>query len=260
MIADGVHSLSDLITDIIVIIFVGVSVKEIDSDHPYGHGKFETFATLLISISLFIVGLGIFWSGINKIIQTFNGVQISEPSIIAFYIAILSIISKELLFWYTKTVGDKTNSPAVIANAWHHRSDAFSSIGSALGISGAIFLGKQWRILDPLAGMVVSIFILNFSWKTGLACSQELLESSLPLATEKTIAAIIMNTQGAISFHNLKSRKIGGTIAIDTHVLVNKDLTVETSHLIASQIENNLKNKFGPASIINIHIEPYYSK
>ena len=158
MLADGVHSLSDLVTDIIVLAFVKVSGKEKDSDHNYGHGKYETFATMLISFALVIVGIGIFWSGFQNVSKALNGEVLEQPGLIALIAAIVSILSKEALYWYTVKIGNKINSSAVIANAWHHRSDAFSSIGTAVGISGAIFLGEKWRILDPIAGIIVSFF------------------------------------------------------------------------------------------------------
>ncbi|MFO7622514.1 MAG: cation diffusion facilitator family transporter [Bacteroidales bacterium] len=258
MIADGVHSLSDLLTDIIVIIFVGVSGKERDSDHRYGHGKYETFATMLVSFILFLVGTGIFWSGARKVIDSINGVSIEQPGLIALYAALVSIVSKEALFWYTKIAGRDINSQALVANAWHHRSDAFTSMGTALGISGAIFLGEKWRILDPIAGIIVSLFILKIAWKIANPSVKELLESSLPAETENDISDIITNTPGVECFHNLRTRKIGEAIAIDVHVKVNKDLSVESSHHIASEIENSLREKFGSHSHIGIHIEPFY--
>lgn len=258
MIADGVHSLSDLLTDIIVIIFVGVSGKERDSDHRYGHGKYETFATMLVSFILFLVGTGIFWSGSRKVIDSINGVSIEQPGLIALYAALVSIVSKEALFWYTKIAGRDINSQALVANAWHHRSDAFTSMGTALGISGAIFLGEKWRILDPVAGIIVSLFILKIAWKIANPSVKELLESSLPAETENDISDIITNTPGVECFHNLRTRKIGEAIAIDVHVKVDKELSVESSHHIASEIENSLREKFGSHSHIGIHIEPFY--
>ncbi|MBW6499906.1 MAG: cation diffusion facilitator family transporter [Bacteroidales bacterium] len=258
MIADGVHSLSDLLTDIIVIGFVGVSEKERDSDHRYGHGKYETFATMMVSFILFLVGTGIFWSGARKVIDSINGVSIEQPGLIALYAALVSIVSKEALFWYTKIAGRNINSQTLVANAWHHRSDAFTSLGTALGISGAIFLGEKWRILDPIAGIIVSLFILKIAWKIANPSVRELLESSLPAETENDISGIISNTPGVECFHNLRTRKIGEAIAIDVHVKVDKELSVESSHHIASEIENSLREKFGSQSHIGIHIEPFY--
>jgi cation diffusion facilitator family transporter len=258
MIADGVHSLSDLLTDIIVIIFVKISGKEKDEDHQYGHGKFETFATMLISFVLMIVGIGIFWSGAKNVLDVINGGVIEQPGYIALYAALISIVVKEGLYWYTKIVGDKVNSQALIANAWHHRSDAFSSIGTALGVSGAILLGEQWRVLDPIAGIIVSFFIFKVAWNIANPSIKELLESALPEEIENKISKIIENTEGVKAFHHLKTRKIGAIYAIEVHVKVDKDLSVESSHEIANKIEKTLRLKLGNQAHIGIHIEPYY--
>lgn len=260
MIADGIHSLSDFITDLFVIIFIGISGKEKDEDHRYGHGKYETFATLLISLALILVGIGIFWSGLSKIIQVVNGGVLEQPTYLALFAAIISIIFKEALFWYTKIVGDKINSNAVIANAWHHRSDAFSSIGTALGISGAIFLGETWRILDPIAGVIVSFFILKVAFELGMPSIHELLEKSLPQETEKSIIETIEAHPDVIFQHNLKTRKIGNIFAIDVHIKLDKDISFVKSHDVATEIEVSLREKFGEKTVTNIHTEPYVKK
>jgi len=260
MVADGMHSLSDFATDIIVLVFVKFSSKDLDDDHKYGHGKFETFATMIIAFALLAVGIGIFWSGLNKVITALKGEIIEQPGIIALYAALISIVSKEALYWYTVKTGKKVNSQAVIANAWHHRSDAFSSIGTALGISGAIFLGEKWRILDPIAGIIVSFFIIKVAWDIAKPSIKELLESALSEETENEISDLIMHVEGVKNFHKLKTRKIGNTYAIEAHVRVDKDLSVEASHNIASEIEKLLRERFGIQTHIGIHIEPYYPK
>lgn len=260
MVADGVHSLSDLVTDIIVIVFVGVSDKEKDSTHHYGHGKYETFATMLISFALLIVAIGIGWNGVTAIISSLKGNIISKPGMIAFYAALVSIVSKEALYWYTIAVGKKIESQAVIANGWHHRSDAFSSVGTALGIGGAIFLGEQWRILDPLAGLVVSFFIAKVALDLGTPSVKELLEAALPKETREEIIALIENVEGVKKQHNLRTRKVGNIMAIEVHVKVNKDLSVEASHNIATNVENVLRLRFGNQTHVGVHIEPYYEK
>lgn len=258
MLADGVHSLSDLVTDVIVLIFIKISGKEQDECHQYGHGKYETFATMLISFALMMVGAGILWTGAKEVINSFRGLVIEEPSLIALYAALISIVTKEGLFWYTKIVGEKVNSQAMHANAWHHRSDAFSSIGTLIGISGAIFLGEKWRVLDPIAGVIVSFFILKVAYDIAIPSIKELLENSLPQEIEKEIKEVIEGTAGVKGFHKLKTRKIGTIYAIEVHVQVNKDLTVESSHHIATQVENALRDKYGNHSHIGIHIEPFY--
>lgn len=256
MVADGLHSLSDLTTDLVLILFMRISVKDRDRNHQYGHGKFETFAVMLIGFILFIAGGGIFFNGINKLIDSARGVLIHQPSIITLYIALISIIAKEFLFQFTNKKGKYLGSKALIANAWHHRSDAFSSVGVALGISGAIFLGEEWRILDPLASILVSFFIINTAYKISKESMGELLETSLPRETENTLIAIIERTEGVIGYHSLKTRKIGIVIAVDVHIEVRKDLTVQLSHDIASKIEASIREQFGRDSHIGIHIEP----
>lgn len=257
MIADGVHSLSDFITDVIVIAFIRISGKERDSSHHYGHGKFETFAAMLISIALMMVGIGILISGAGKIIGSLKGEPIDKPGYIALYAALISILSKEGLYWYTKIEGKRLNSQAMIANAWHHRSDAFSSIGTALGISGAILLGEGWRILDPIAGIIVSLFILKIAWDIAKPSINELLDSSLPESIQKELIDIVTKTDGVQQFHNLRTRRIGEAISVEVHIKVDKKLTVEASHQIATEIEIAIRLKFGERTHAIVHVEPF---
>lgn len=257
MIADGVHSLSDFVTDIIVIIFIRIAGKERDEDHLYGHGKYETFATLLISLALLVVGFGIFISGAMKIISTFNGETLESPTLLALIAALISIVSKELLFQYTRKIGNKIDSQAVIANAWHHRSDAFSSIGTSLGIAGAIFLGEKWRILDPIAGVVVSFFIIKVAIELGIPSVHELLEKALPKEINAEISTIILNNSEIKAFHNLKTRKIGSIYAVDVHIKLDNEVSFVHSHDIATDVEINLRKRFGENTITNIHTEPF---
>ena len=260
MIADGIHSLSDFITDFIVIIFIKISAKHEDNDHPYGHGKFETFATMLISFALFIVAIGIFYSGSVKIYEVLNGRVIERPTYLALIMAAVSIVVKEILYWYTIIVGRKIESPAVIANGWHHRSDAFSSIGTLIGISGAMFLGERWRILDPITSVIVGIFIIGVAYKLARPSIQELLEMSLPEEIEHSIEQKIQATPGVITFHHLRTRKNGNTFIIDMHIKVDPHSSIVEAHDIATHVENNLKTAFGKRTQINVHIEPYLPK
>lgn len=257
MIADGVHSLSDFVTDIIVIVFIRISVKERDEDHLYGHGKYETFATLLISLALLVVGFGILISGAMKIINTFKGEILESPTMLALIAALISIVSKELLYRYTRKIGDRIDSQAVIANAWHHRSDAFSSIGTSLGIAGAIFLGEKWRILDPIAGVVVSFFIIKVAIELGIPSVHELLEKALPVEINAEISTIILKNSEIKAFHNLKTRKIGSIYAVDVHIKLDNDVSFVHSHDIATDVEINLRKRFGENTITNIHTEPF---
>jgi cation diffusion facilitator family transporter len=258
MLADGFHSLSDIITDLVVLTFLRISGKESDDGHHYGHGKYETFATMIISFSLMVVGVAIFWESLEKVVAAFSGQILDKPGSIALWAGFISILVKEWLFRWTKNTGKRLDSPAMIANAWHHRSDAFSSIGTVLGIGGAIFLGENWRVLDPIAGMVVSVFIGKVAWELGMPSIRELLEASLPSHLIEEISALISSQQGVKSFHRLKTRKIGSVLAIEVHVKVDKNLTVEASHEIATVIESALRRRYGNQTHVGVHIEPFY--
>lgn len=256
MVADAVHSISDFTTDVVVIAFVGVTAKDCDDNHHYGHGKYETFATLLISAALLAVGIGLLLNGVQNSIKVINGESLEKPGIIALIAAIVSVIIKEALYWYTVIVGKKINSKAVIANAWHHRSDAFSSIGTTLGIGGAIFLGEKWRILDPLAGALVSIFIIKVAIDLGLPSIKELLESSIPKKEEEDIIRIITNTDGVKKYHHLRTRKVGNAYAIDVHIKLDRNISFVKSHDIATDLEKQLKAIYGNNTLLSIHTEP----
>ncbi len=257
MIADAVHSFSDSGTDIVVLGFVRVSERESDQNHKYGHGKFETFATLLISFALLFIGIGICWSGIQNIIKSLSGQLLVKPSNMVLAAAFISIIIKEWLYQYTLKVGKSINNQAVIANAWHHRSDALSSIGTFLGVGGAIFLGEKWRILDPMAGMIVSFLIIHIAIKIGLPSAKELMEAALPDEIENEILLIVNKTPGVKGSHRLKTRKIGNIYAIDIHIKMDGELSLTESHDIATAVEQKLYKKFGNKTHINIHMEPY---
>ncbi|MFA6769877.1 MAG: cation diffusion facilitator family transporter [Bacteroidales bacterium] len=257
MVADAVHSISDFATDIVVIAFVDISGKESDHNHRYGHGKFETFAALLISIVLVGVAAGIFVNGVKNILYAIKGNILEQPGMIAFWAAIVSIIFKEILYHYTIRVGREIKNDAIIANGWHHRTDAFSSMGTALGIAGAIFLGENWRILDPIAGLIVSIFIFKVAISIILPSVKELLESALPQEVVEEIGKIITSHKDVKIYHHLKTRKIGSIYAIDVHIKLDKNITFIRSHDIATEIEIELRNRFGKNTQINIHTEPF---
>ncbi len=256
MIADAVHSLSDFFTDIVILIFVKISNKPADKNHGYGHGKFETLATFIIGVVLLAVGIMIFWSGASKIFMSIKGIELEQPGMLAFWAAIVSIIVKEAIARYTIINGRRLNSKAVEANAWHHRSDALSSVGAAAGIAGAIFLGPKWRILDPLAAVVVSIFILIMAVKFLISCISEFMEHSLSEDIENEIINTVMSFEFVKNVHNLRTRKIGNGIAMDMHVVMDGDLSLEKSHQYTKDIENLLRSRFGDKSFIYLHVEP----
>lgn len=260
MIADAVHSLSDFITDIVVIVFVRFSNKPKDKLYDYGYGKYETLATAIIGIALMFVGFGILWGGAKSIYQYYTTGILAKPDIMPFIIAILSIVLKEWLYRYTAAVGKKVNSQAVVANAWHHRSDALSSIGTSIGIGGAIFLGDGWQILDPVAAVVVSFFIIKVAIQLIIPSINDLLEKSLPDDVEQKIEQTVLSFPGVSEPHHLRTRRIGAYYAIDVHLRMDGNISLNEAHATATAIEHKLQEQFGERTCINIHVEPTKSK
>ena len=256
MVADAVHSLSDFVTDIVVIVFVKISGKPQDESHDYGHGKYETLATAIIGIVLFAVGVGILVNSVTGIVDAFNGKVLEAPSMLALIAAAVSIVLKEVLYQYTVFKGKHLNSKAVVANAWHHRSDAFSSIGTLIGIAGAIFLGEKWRVLDPIAAFIVSVFIIKVAVDLIKPCIDELLEKSLSKEVEERILSIVTIFPEVDSPHHLRTRRIGNNIAIEIHIRMDGAMSLTDAHDITKKIESAIKNEFGPDTHIGIHMEP----
>lgn len=256
MIADAVHSLSDFITDIVVIVLVRLSSKPADKDHDYGHGKYETIATSIIGMALVVVAIMLGWNGVEKILAVINGERIESPEMIALVAAVASILLKEWVFRITKKVALEVDSKALEANAWHHRSDAFSSIGTAVGIGGAVLLGNGWTVLDPIAAVVVSVLILITAFRLLRQASGELLEESLPKETEDKIEEIVYQDKLVSDIHNLHTRRIGSIIAIEMHLRLPGDISLEESHNHATAIEKALRSEFGTGTHIMLHIEP----
>lgn len=256
MIADAVHSASDFATDIVVLAFVRISSKPRDDNHKWGHGKYETLASLIIGVALFAVGVEIFIESAEKIKAVANGEVLPRPGAIALIAAAASIIAKELLYQYSIRIGRKLESPSVVANAWHHRSDALSSIGALLGIGAAYLLGEKWRIADPIAAIVVAALIIKVAIDLCRASLTELLEKSLPHETEEEILSIISSTPKVYNPHNLRTRRIGANIAIEVHIRVDGAMSVQDSHEISRDIERALRARFGEQTAVAIHIEP----
>ena len=254
MTADAVHSFSDLATDVVVIAFARISSKPQDESHDYGHGKYETLATLLISLALAVVGSGILVSGIRSIRVVIEGGTLPRPGAIALVAAVVSIVGKEILYRYTVRVGRRIDSPSVVANAWHHRSDALSSLGTLVGIGCAYFLGERWRIADPIAALVVALFIFKIAFDLIRSGLDELMERSLPAETEAEILRIITADPAIREPHNLRTRRIGASIAIEVHVRVDGEMTVRHSHELTVDIERRLRERFGACTIIAVPV------
>ena len=260
MIADAVHSLSDFLTDIVVIGFVRLSCKPADDDHDYGHGKYETVATSIIGMALLAVAVMLGWNGVEKIVRSIQGEIPESPEVIALAAAIASILLKEWIFRVTRKVAHEVGSQALEANAWHHRSDAFSSIGTAIGIGGAVVLGNGWAILDPIAAVIVSGMIALTALRLLRQASGELLEESLPKETVDRIMEIVYEDKLVRDIHNLHTRRIGNRIAIEMHMRLPGTITIEEAHRHASEIERNIRAEFGQETHIMLHIEPIKHK
>lgn len=256
MTADAVHSLSDLLTDAVVLVFVRISAKPEDRSHDYGHGKYETLATTIIGIALAAVAIGIGAKAIAALLFWWRGGTLEAPGMLALWAAVVSILLKELVYQYTVRRGRSLNSPAVEANAWHHRSDALSSVGTLVGIGGAILLGNRWTMLDPLASLVVAFFILRVAWKLMHQGLNELLEASLPEEVEKEILDIVSSFPDVHDPHHLRTRRIGSRYAIELHIRMDGALPLATAHARTCEIEEKLKEHFGTDAHITLHVEP----
>lgn len=256
MVADAVHSVSDFVTDLVVIAFVGISARPQDRSHDFGHGKFETIATMFIGLALAAAAIGIVVSGAGKLALWIQGEDLPSPGKIALWGALVSIAIKEALYQYTARAGKRLNSSAVTANAWHHRSDALSSIGAAIGIAGAILLGKRWTVLDPLASIVVGAMLVKVAWDLLGPSLGELTERSLPEDTEKEIIDLVESVGGVSEPHNLRTRRIGAHIAAEVHIRLDGNMPLSEAHEKASTIERLFSDRFGPDSHIIIHMEP----
>ena len=256
MLADATHSLSDFLTDMLVLVFVNISAKPQDKSHDYGHGKFETLATFFIGLALVAAATGIIVSGAVKFADWLGGAQIAAPGKLALWAALISIVVKEFLYQYTSRKGKSLDSQAVVANAWHHRSDALSSVGAAIGIGGAILLGDRWTVLDPLASIVVGAMLMKVAWDVLKNSVNELTESSLPEETEREIEEIITSFPDVTDPHNLRTRRIGNRIAVEAHIRMDGDLPLKEVHARASDIERKLRERFGADTHVTLHTEP----
>ncbi len=258
MVADAVHSLSDFATDIVVILFVHISGKPQDENHDYGHGKYETLATTIIGIALGAIGAGILYNGAVDILHWAQGEELPSPGVIALWAALASILLKEATYQYTFRAAKRLSSPAMEANAWHHRSDALSSIGTAIGIGGAILLGNRWNVLDPIAGVVVSLFILKVAYSLVSSAMGQFLERSLPKDLEDEIISIASSYSDVTDAHDLRTRYIGSTVSIELHIRMDGNISLTQAHDRATSIENDLRGRFGANTYVSIHVEPIF--
>ena len=256
MVADAVHSLSDAVTDAVVLLFVHISEKPQDKTHDYGHGKYETLAGVVVGFVLFAVGLGIVYGGLAKVLVWARGEQLAVPGRLAFWAALVSIALKESIFRYTLRQSVVLKSQALEANAWHHRSDALSSVGTALGIGGAIFFGEKWAVLDPLASIVGGRFIVRVSVNLLRGGIGDLTEQSLPDAVEQEILQLAGSVEGVEEPHDLRTRRIGNHYAIELHILMDGNVPLLVAHDKATAIEDLLRKQYGEETHVVVHVEP----
>ena len=256
MVADAVHSLSDFLTDIIVLVFVRISNKPTDKSHDYGHGKFETLAMTIIGLALLGVAIGIVYGGLMKIVGWFHGEQLPAPGMLALWAALLSVVAKEAVYRYSMVKARQLNSQAVEANAWHHRSDAFSSAGTAIGIGAAIFLGQRWTVFDPVASVIVGIFIVKVAFDLLRRGIGDLMEQSLPEVVEDEMQRLASQVPGVVDPHSLRTRRIGNHYAIELHIRVNGDISLREAHDKATCVEKLLKKHYGEETHVVVHVEP----
>lgn len=256
MVADAVHSLSDFVTDVIVLVFVRISTKPKDKSHDYGHGKYETLAMTIIGMALLAVAVGIVYSGLTKTIAWVNGEQLEAPGMLALWAALLSVVLKEGVYRYSMVKARQLSSQAVEANAWHHRSDALSSIGTAIGIGGAIFLGQRWTVLDPIASIIVGAFIVKVSFDLLRNGIGDLTEQSLPDSVEDEILSLVASLPGVVEPHDLRTRRIGNHYAIELHILMDGNITLSKAHDKASEVEELLRQHYGEETHVAVHVEP----
>jgi len=259
MVADAVHSLSDFVTDVIVLVFVHISGKPEDKSHDYGHGKYETLAMTIIGMALLVVAIGIVYSGLTKIMAWIGGEQLEAPGMLAFWAALLSIVLKETVYHYSMVKARQLHSQALEANAWHHRSDALSSIGTAVGIGGAILLGQRWTVLDPVASVIVGMFIVKVAIDLLRDGIGDLMEQSLPEEVENEMLQLVASLPGVVKPHDLRTRRIGNHYAIELHILMDGDISLHEAHEKASEVEDLLRHQYGDETHVAVHVEPINS-
>lgn len=250
LVAEGFHSLADLLFDLVVLVSMHYARRKADDSHPYGHGKFESLATLLLAILLLGVAVGVALDAANKLTNP----DLTAPGSIALWVAAGSMLIKEALFHYTMAVGKRTQSKIMIANAWHHRADAIASLAALVGIGGAL-LG--WPLLDPLAAIVVAVFVGKAGVDIGIGALHELTDSahSVDHEVRESITKLVHDNNDVLSAHLLKARRLGPDIVVDVHVVVNPYLSVSEGHQIADRVQLDLFNEVHGVSEVMVHVD-----
>lgn len=257
LIADAMHSASDVAGSIAVLIGVRAAQKPPDKDHPYGHGKAENISAIIVAVLLFLVGIEVGYSSI----ETLFNKNLEAPGSIAIYGALLSIIVKEGMFQYKYRLGKKINSPAVIANAWEHRSDVYSSLAVLFGIAGALlgdYLDIQWLVyLDPVAGIFVALLIIKMAIEIGKETIHNTLDRVLQEDEAKELREEVEKVEGVLQIDEFFAREHGYYLIVDLKIGVNPTITVENGHLIGKNVKRRLMEKFPNVNDVFVHINPY---
>ncbi len=257
MIAEAINSISDFLTDIIALIFIRISGKPKDHDHHYGHGKFETLASVVMAVVMMGVGLLLLYQSLGTILGLWRGTEVlSQPSRWTLLVTSISLLIKLYLHRYTHRWALRLKSAALEAKALDHRSDTLTLLTVLLGISGSIFLGNHWLFLEPLAASIVSLFIIKMGWSVLRPAFDELTEVSLSPSVEGEITEIIYATPHIEGIHRLRTRSIGGLYAIEVDLLVDGRMSVAEGHDITLRIERELRSRYGAMTHVTIHVEP----
>jgi cation diffusion facilitator family transporter len=250
LVADGVHSVSDLLTDALVYFAAHHAQEGPDAEHPYGHDRFETAATMGLGIVLVLVAIGIGWNAAERL---FHPAELLQPAVITLYVALFSIVVKEALYRYTVWVARRVRSNLLLANAWHHRSDAVSSIVVLVGIGGTL-VGLPY--LDAIAAVGVGLMIMRIGWDLGWKAMQELVDVGLSEERVKKIQDTILSVGGVRAVHMLRTRKMGGRAVADVHVLVEPWLSVSEGHRISDSVSLKLIDEVDELNDVTVHIDP----
>lgn len=251
LLADGLHSFSDVLTSVVVLVGLHIAKRPPDRTHPYGHGKAESIAAKTVAIILILIGTHF---GIDNLKTIFTKTLVT-PGMITLWIALIAIIVQELLFRYKFRIGKKIGSSAVIADAWHHRSDVFASLAAMIGIGGARLLG--WRWLDPLAGVVVCILIMMVGIKIFLTTTGELMDATIDRRIRERIEKEALRVKGVKRVSSLRARRSGLDIFVDLEIEVDSRLTVEKGHAIAVQVEKKILREVEQVANVLVHVNPY---
>lgn len=252
MISDAIHSMSDVVTTVIAFLGVRMSQKAADKSHPYGHERMECVASLVLGVTLFAVGCGIGYAGIQNIIGG-HYEELTVPGFLALTAAVVSILTKEAMFWYTRHYAALLNSAAFMADAWHHRSDAMSSIGSLIGIGGAM-LG--FPVLDSIASVVICLFILKVAYDTFRDALNKMLDTSCSDEYEKSLSDFILSQQGVQKLDLLHTRMFGNKVYVDAEISVDGDKSLWDAHAVAERVHDGVEKNFPNVKHIMIHVNP----